>query len=107
MREDIGLLLYEVHVLQKLTPFSRQRRLAFVEEFSAVLTARPRMFFNIWFSDECYFWMNGYVNKQNMCLWYDENPLKIEEAQLHLEKVTVWAAISSHGIIKPVFIREP
>ncbi len=40
-----------------------------------------------------------------MRLWCDENPLKIEEAQLHPEKVTVWATISSHGIIGPVFIR--
>ncbi len=31
--------------------------------------------------------------------------LKIEEAQLHPKKVTVQAAISSHVIIEPVFIR--
>ncbi len=105
MREDIGLFPYKVQVLQKLTVFSRQRRLAIAEEFSVVLTARPSMFFNIWFSDECHFWMNGYVNEQNMRLWHDENALKIEEAQLHLEKVMVCAAISSHGIIGPVFIR--
>ncbi len=105
MREDISLFPYKVQVLQKLTVFSQQRRLAFAEEFSAVLTARPRMLFNIWFSDECHFRMNRYVNKQNMRLWCDENPIEIEEAHIHPKKVMVWAAISSHGIIGPVFIR--
>ncbi len=60
----------------------------------------------IWFSDKCHFWMNGYVNKQSMHLWCDTPPPEIEDTQLHPEKVAVWAAISSHGIIGHVFIRR-
>ncbi len=78
----------------------------FAEEFTDVFIKKPKLLNDIWFSDECYFWMNGYVKKQNMRSWSDENPYAIEEAPLHLEKVTVWAALSCHGIIGPVFIRE-
>ncbi len=75
--------------LQKLAVFSKQRRSKFVKEFTEVLTEIMRMLYNIWFMDECHFWMNGHVNKQTMCLWCDENPYKIEKAQLHPEKFTV------------------
>ncbi len=70
-----------------------------MEEFTEVLIERPRMLYNIWFIDECHFWMNGYVNKQNMHLWCDENPYEIEEAQLYSKKLTTWATFRSHGII--------
>ncbi len=41
-----------------------------------------------------------------MRLRSDENPHAIHEVQLHPEKITVWEAISVHGIISPVFLRE-
>ncbi len=78
----------------------------FAEEFTDVLIKKPKLLNDIWFSDECHFWMNGYVNKQNMQLWSDEKPYAIEEASLHPEKLTLCAALSILGIIGPVFIRE-
>ncbi len=81
LREDIELFLYKVHDVQKLSVLNKAKRLQ-------------------------YFWLNGFANKQNMRLWSDENLHAIHEAQLHREKITVWAAISAHGIIGPVFLRE-
>ncbi len=106
VRNDIGLFPYKVQVLQKLTQFSKERRLKFVEEFTEVPTHRLGMLHEIWFSNECHFWCNGFVNKQNMELWSDKNPFEVEEAHLHPKKITVCAAFSSHGIIGSVFIRE-
>jgi hypothetical protein len=106
VRGDIGLFPYKIHILQQLTELNKENRLKFAVEFTEVLSERPRLLNDIWFTDECHFWMNGYVNKQNTRLWSDSNPFAVEETQLHPQKITVWAAFSSHGIIGPVFIRE-
>ncbi len=92
--------------MQKFRAFNKANHLQFAEEFGAQLAEKPSMLNEIWFTDECHFWLNGFVNKQNMRLWSDENPHAIHEAQLHPEKITVWVAISAHGIIGPVFLRE-
>ncbi len=106
VRHDIGLFLYKVHVAQKLTPYSKERRLNFAQDFIAVLALKPSMLNNIWFTYECHYWLNGYIKKQNMPLWAENNPNKIEEAPLQPTKITVWAAFSSCRIIGPVFIRD-
>ncbi|GFU59851.1 hypothetical protein TNCV_4726181 [Trichonephila clavipes] len=40
-------------------------------------------------SDEAYFWLNGYVNKQNCLIWSEANPQVYVETPLHPEKLTV------------------
>ncbi|GFW05742.1 uncharacterized protein TNCV_4627511 [Trichonephila clavipes] len=47
----------------------------------------------ILFSDEAHFWLNGYVNKQNCCIWREANPQVYVETPLHPEKLTVWCAL--------------
>ena len=42
------------------------------------------------FSDEAYFQMDGYANKQNSRYWSDENPQELQKATKYPEKVTVW-----------------
>ncbi len=106
LRGDIGLFPYKVHVVQKLSAIDKAKCLQFAEEFGTQLAEKPSMLDEIWFTDECYFWLNGFANKQNMRLWSDENRYAIHEAQLHHEKITIWATISAHGIIGPVFLRE-
>ncbi|GFU24308.1 tc3a_0 protein [Trichonephila clavipes] len=50
-------------------------------------------------SDEAYFWLNGYVNKQNCCIWSEANPQVYVEIPLHPEKLTVWCALWAGGIL--------
>ncbi|GFV57167.1 transposable element Tc3 transposase [Trichonephila clavipes] len=57
----------------------------------------------ILFSDEAYFWLNGYVNKQNCRIWSEANPQVYVETPLHPEKLTVWCALWAGGIIGPYF----
>ncbi|GFW78168.1 hypothetical protein TNCV_136371 [Trichonephila clavipes] len=50
-------------------------------------------------SDEAHFWLNGYVNKQNCCIWSAANPQVYVETPLHPEKLTVWSALWAGGIL--------
>ncbi|GFU45584.1 transposable element Tcb2 transposase [Trichonephila clavipes] len=43
--------------------------------------------------DEAYFWLNGYVNKQNCSILSEANPQVYVETPLHPEKLTVWCAL--------------
>ncbi|GBN28516.1 hypothetical protein AVEN_259046-1 [Araneus ventricosus] len=58
---------------------------------------------NIWFSDEAYFNLDGFVNKHNWRIWETENPLIAVPSCLYSPKVKVWAAISYKGIIGHFF----
>ena len=46
------------------------------------------------------------VNKQNMRFWGWQKSDECVQRPLHSEKVTVWSAISSHGIICPYFLED-
>ncbi|GFY26188.1 transposable element Tcb2 transposase [Trichonephila clavipes] len=49
--------------------------------------------------NEAYFWLHGYVNKQNCRIWNEANPQVYVETPLHPEKLTVWFALWVGGII--------
>jgi len=61
----------------------------------------------IWWSDESTFNLNGVVNRHNSYYWADENPNILIEKQQKSVGLTVWAAISSQGIIGPFFFHSP
>ncbi|GFX68511.1 DDE_3 domain-containing protein [Trichonephila clavipes] len=56
-------------------------------------------------SDEAHFWLNGYVNKQNCCIWSEANPQVYVETPLYPEKLTVRCALWAGGIIGPYFFK--
>ena len=54
---------------------------------------------NIWFSDEAYFQLDGFVNKQNSRIWGNKNPHIAELSLMHWPKIMVPVSVSSRGII--------
>lgn len=60
----------------------------------------------LWMSDETHFHLGGYVNKQNFWYLSGINPCYLHEKPLHSEKVTVWGAISSQGVVGPYFFES-
>ncbi|GFV66188.1 DUF4817 domain-containing protein [Trichonephila clavipes] len=76
-----------------------QARRRFVEwaqnEIAVVADFHKRILFN----DEAHFWLNGYVNKQNCRIWSEANPQVYVETPLHPEKLTVWCALWTGGIL--------
>ncbi|GFS73481.1 hypothetical protein TNCV_1101851 [Trichonephila clavipes] len=76
-----------------------QARRRFVEWVRNEIAVVPDFHKRILFSDEAHFWLNGYVNKQNCCIWSEANPQVYVETPLHPEKLTVWCALWAGGIL--------
>jgi hypothetical protein len=58
------------------------------------------------FSDEAWFQLSEYLNKQNMSMWSAESPHEFVETLLHLQKIAVWLAVSRRRIIGPIFFNQ-
>lgn len=101
LKQDLKLHPYKIQLVQALKPADYPTRLTFANE----MFERFNGFNNIIFSDEAHFHLDGYVNKQNCRYWSANNPREKHQQQLHSPKVTVWAAMSSQGIIGPFFLR--
>jgi hypothetical protein len=94
---------YKIQLLQKLNEDDPDRRLEFCEWFLSRYEVDERVLSLIIFSDEAIFQLDGKVNRQNCRIWGQENPHAVQEVPLHSEKVMVWAALWSRGIIGPYF----
>ncbi|GFT71347.1 uncharacterized protein NPIL_24301 [Nephila pilipes] len=57
----------------------------------------------ILFSNEAYFYHDGFVNRQNCRIWSSENPHMIVKKQMH---VTIWCKFRDGGIIGPYFFES-
>ncbi|GFT88499.1 putative transposable element [Trichonephila clavipes] len=82
---------------------SKRRR--FVEWTQNEIAVVPDFHKRILFNDEAHFWLNGYLNKQNCCIWNEANPQVYVETPLHPEKLTVCCALWAGGIIGPYFFK--
>ncbi|GFX32687.1 DUF4817 domain-containing protein [Trichonephila clavipes] len=71
----------------------------FVEWAQNEIAVVPDFHKRILFSDEAYFWLDGYVNKQNCRIWSEANPQVYVETPLHPKKLTVWCALWAGGIL--------
>ncbi|GFV98487.1 putative DD41D transposase [Trichonephila clavipes] len=76
-----------------------QARRRFVEWAQNEIAVVPDFHKRILFSDEAHFWLNGYVNKQNCRIWSETNPQVYVETPLDPEKLTVWCALWTGGIL--------
>ncbi|GFV92841.1 DUF4817 domain-containing protein [Trichonephila clavipes] len=83
-----------------------QARRRFVEWAQNEIAVVPDFHKRILFSDEAHFWLNGYVNKQNCCIWSEANSQVYVETPLHSEKLTVWSTLWAGGIIGPYFFKN-
>ena len=58
------------------------------------------------FSDQAYFDLGEYANKQNCLIWGTENPRAYNEKTANPKGVTVWCGFWSRGIIGPFFFEN-
>ena len=86
-------------------PVPKRRRI-FSNWALAKLEENEEFHLKIIFSDEAHFWLNGFVNNQNMRYWSAKNPNVLLETPLHPQKVTVWCGFHAGGVIRPYFFVE-
>ena len=56
--------------------------------------------FNVCFSDECTFFLNGVVNRHNCRYWADDNPRVFHEVHTqNPQKLNVWAGIFGNSVL--------
>ena len=75
-------------------------------EFARWMKDHLKIVNKMWFSDESHFYLNNIVNKQICRFWGTEKPNFQYEKPLHDDKITVWVALSSAGVIGPFFFEE-
>lgn len=96
---------YKIKLVQELNEDDPDRRLQFCEVMSQRLIEDPQLLFNICFSDECTFYLNGAVNRHNCRYWNDSNPHLFREVHTQYpQKINVWSGILGNHIIGPLFI---
>lgn len=96
---------FKIRLVQELNEDDFDRRLQFCEVVSEMINDNQNYMFDICFSDECSFYLNGIVNRHNCRYWSDENPRLFREVHTqHPQKLNVWAGIYGNHIIGPFFI---
>lgn len=103
---DLKCHPYKLQIVQELKENDHQLRLEFCQQIMTNINEDNEFLDKLWMSDEAHFHLTGYVNKQNYRYWADRNPNEVHERPLHSSKVTVWCAVSSHGVIGPYFFEN-
>jgi len=103
---DIGLKPYKPHLLHALNEDDPDKRMQFCEIFLSYYDDSPDIVDQILWTDEASFKLNGHVNRHNCVYWCHENPHKIIEQEVNLPGITVWAGITSAGLVGPFFFRD-
>lgn len=94
---------YIPRLLHGLLEDDPDRRLQFAEDFISEATDNPQILNQIVWTDEAQFKLNGKINRHNCVYWTSENTHLTIETQLNQPGVTVWAGITSSGIVGPIF----
>lgn len=106
LTKHLKLKAYKIQVGQPLTERHKEQRVFFAKLMLDRFEKQELNFEKIWFSDECHFHLDGYVNRQNYRFWGSEPPHVLVEKPLHSQRVTVWCGISGKGIVGPFFFTE-
>lgn len=99
-----GYKCFKLKNVQKLHDGDSFRRMEFCETWIDKINRNPRLKNKILFTDECTFYLEGFVNKQNDRFWAKENPNQVHERHHQVRhKVNVWCGIAGSRIIGPYF----
>jgi len=110
-RESVRIILryhlkwypYKIQLTQQISPDTKIRRYKFAEIMLEKFESSEIDLKKIWFSDEAWFSLDGYVNKQNMRIWGSEKPTFQAPRTCNPKRVMVWCAFSLQAIIGPFF----
>ncbi|GFT27336.1 uncharacterized protein TNCV_3425641 [Trichonephila clavipes] len=90
MQNIIRYYPYKLQFVQELLPHDFETRHLFSLQFLAHLEVDPEWPWNILWTDEAHFHLDGLVNTHNCRIWETDNPHATLRVTLHSPKVTVW-----------------
>lgn len=100
---SLNLKPYKPRLIHGLLEDDPDRRIQFCGIFINQCQETPDLLDQIVWTDEANFKLSGMVNKHNCVYWDTTNPHETYEMQLNQPGLTVWAGISSSGVIGPEF----
>ena len=106
LRKTLQYHPYKINVIQELKPADYPKRLNYSNWFLSFFERYKEILDLVFFSDEAYFHLSGYVNSQNFRTWAPENPHQFVESPLFPQKIGVWCAVSRRRIIGPFFFHR-
>ena len=106
IHDDLKFHPCKIQIVQQLNERNKVARREFGMDFLGRLAAEPKILNNLVMSDEAHFQLSGGVNKQNFQYYASENQRQLHAKPLHSERVTVWCALASFGIIGPYFFKD-
>jgi len=74
MKSDLKKFPYKIQTAQRLSEDAMARRLFFASDLCELIDTQQIDIKKIIFSDKAYFWLDGYVNRQNFRIWGTEKP---------------------------------
>lgn len=101
---ELDFFPYKIQLVQPISINATVARVTFCNQILIRLEENEIDLQKIWFTDEAHFHLEGYVNKQNMRYWGQENPHIAAVKPLHPARVTVWAAMNAEMVLGPFFI---
>lgn len=72
----------------------------------AMVYDEPAFLSHVWFSDESYIHLNGFISRQTTLSLGFEWPDIIVEKPFHSQRATIWCVVSANGILSPDFVED-
>jgi hypothetical protein len=90
VRKMLKFYPYRMQVFQELIPGDYAKRDDYCRWFKNLIRGNIGVLDQVFFTDEAWFHLSGYVNSQNYQTWRIENPYNYTETPLHRQKIGVW-----------------
>ena len=103
LHSNLQMQSFSLQVKQRLNDQDKGQRVLMCQWCRERLRCEPDFLDNVWFTDEAHFYLSGHVSSQSAFYWGRSPPEYVLERPLHAEKCTAWAALSTQGIIGPIW----
>ncbi len=97
---------YKIQFVHELKPADPGKYIAICNWLLRYVSRSHSVLDTVFFSDEAWFHLSGYVNAQNYHVWSSINPHEYVETTLHPQKLGLWCAISRKCFVGPIFFQR-
>uniref|UniRef100_A0AAF5DM15 Tc1-like transposase DDE domain-containing protein n=1 Tax=Strongyloides stercoralis TaxID=6248 RepID=A0AAF5DM15_STRER len=106
MVKDLSLKPNKIQFTHHIKSSNANERLKFANDIDNLIREDENFIDKLIMTDEAYFQLDGYINKQNLIYWDTKNPRIVVEKAPHLKRITVFCAITSKRIYGPFYFED-